>query len=1108
MKRLLIANRNEIAVRIARTARLMGIEVFAAMASDENENELLARGVHGLLRLPGAGSGAYLDADALVALAVRHNCDAIHPGYGFLSESAVFARACIAAGLKWIGPSPAHLEIFGEKIAARNLAIAQGVPVVEGSPVLGDASAAREWFERLSGPVVLKAVAGGGGRGMRVVRTAAEIDAMFARAQSEAKTAFGSGELYMERLLERARHIEVQILGDRAGRVVAFGERECTLQRRHQKLIEIAPAPELPEQTRAALIHSALKLAKSCAYTGVGTFEFLLFRQATADATGSDRASASAFAFIEANARLQVEHTVTETIYGIDLVQAQILLATGYTCDEIPGLPGESAQQRQPVSGHAIQMRINAERIDAQGLAVPGTGVLKRFDLPGGPGVRVDTAACVGHEPAPGYDSLLAKLIVHRPGEDYQRALALAREALAALRVEGLATNQQFLQRLLDHPDVIAHRIYTRFVDDHFAELYANAGDDEPNVTNMTGDATMVRAPMRGRLLEVFVTVGAQVRAGDELAVLEAMKMEHVLLAPRDGVVAAIYEPAGAAIDEQQKIISLDHADSSAAVAANAENDSGDPASANTRAEAREIRRDLQEVFERQAGILDAARPRAVAKRHKRGQRTARENIDDLCDAGSFQEYGGLALAAQRGRRTIEELIQLSPADGLVAGIGAVNGEIFSEQQARCATMAYDYTVFAGTQGAMNHKKTDRLLHVVRDLRLPFVVFAEGGGGRPGDTDVAVVAGLDLSTFRDYAALSGIAPRLAIASGRCFAGNAALFGCSDITIATQDATIGMGGPVMIKGGGLGNFRAEDVGPADRQAQNGVVDVLVADEVEAVRVAKQALSYFQGDWKNFSCADQTALREAIPEARLRAYDVRRVIDVLADRHSVLELRREFAPGIITALVRVGGRPMGLLANQAGWLAGAIDAQGADKAARFLQLCDAFDLPVLSLCDTPGIMVGPEAESEALVRHAARLFLTAASLTVPVFTIVLRKGYGLGAMAMAGGGFHAPVFTVAWPTGEFGAMGLEGAVRTGFQKELAEIADWQEREKYFSELVARAYEQGKALNMAGFLEIDDVIDPAASRDWILRGLASLPPVVGWAARTTKKRTIDAW
>ncbi|MEQ9364329.1 MAG: carboxyl transferase domain-containing protein, partial [Leptospirales bacterium] len=427
---------------------------------------------------------------------------------------------------------------------------------------------------------------------------------------------------------------------------------------------------------------------------------------------------------------------------------------------------------------------------------------------------------------------------------------------------------------------------------------------------------------------------------------------------------------------------------------------------------------------------------------------------------------------------------------------------------ARCAVMSYDYTVFAGTQGAMNHKKTDRLLHVVRDLRLPLIVFAEGGGGRPGDTDVAAVAGLDLTTFRDYAGLSGVAPRIAIASGRCFAGNAALFGCSDITIATADATIGMGGPVMVKGGGLGNFRAEEIGPAARQAENGVVDVLVANEVEAVRTAKRALSYFQGALPNYRCADQRLLREAVPEKRLRAYDVRRVIDLLADVDSVLELRRAFAPGIISALIRIGGRPMGLLANNPAHLAGAIDADGADKAARFLQLCDAFDLPVLSLCDTPGIMVGPEAESEALVRHASRLFLAAGSLGVPVFTLVLRKGYGLGAMAMAAGGFHAPVFTVAWPTGEFGAMGLEGAVSTGFQKELAELKDWNERQRYFEQLVDEAYEQGKALNMATYLEIDDVIDPAQSRDWILRGLASLPPVVGWAARTSRKRMIDAW
>ncbi|MCR9142870.1 MAG: carbamoyl-phosphate synthase large subunit [bacterium] len=1132
--RLFIANRGEIAVRIARTARLMGIETCGVSARNEAPGEILLRSldVHAVAGV--AGPAAYLDGEALIATAREQGCDALHPGYGFLSESAAFAEACQRAGLVWVGPDPEALQLFGDKAAALALARAQGVPTVPGSPVLKDLDAAREWLERLGGVALLKAVAGGGGRGMRIVRDAAALETAFARASSEARTAFGAGDLYMERLLERARHIEVQIVADGQGGVAHLGERECTLQRRHQKLVEIAPAPGLAPPLRNTLWASALQLARAANYRGVGTFEFLI--DDTAVHAGAE--PRDSFVFIEANARLQVEHTVTEEVSGVDLVQAQILIAAGAALSELPGFAAAVDETKTEAAsrGYAIQLRINAQSMDDAGLARPAQGKLERFETPGGPGVRVDTAAHAGYEAADGFDSLLAKLIVHRAEPDFARVLELARLALKEFCIAGIQTNLEFLQRLLDHPEVRAHRIYTRFVDEHWSEFIDASpkpavGLSDPGKAGEGGagdDRALIRAKLRGRIIEAVSEAFCKVRAGEELAVLEAMKMEHVIVAPRDGVLVAVHARAGDAVDEGQLLFEIeaqanDNAAAGAIGAGQAAVTASAPESASTASSAgpasRRIRADLKEVLDRRALGSDALRPRAVAKRHKRGQRTARENIDDLCDPGSFQEYGGLALAAQRRRRTLKELIQLSPADGLVAGVAAVNGELFgpgletrapneTTNPARCAVMSYDYTVFAGTQGAMNHKKTDRLIHVVRDLRLPFIVFAEGGGGRPGDTDVAVVAGLDLTTFRDYAGLSGIAPRIAIASGRCFAGNAALFGCSDITIATQDATIGMGGPVMVKGGGLGTFRAEEIGPAKRQAENGVVDVLVADEVEAVRTAKRALSYFQGSLSNFSCADSAKLRDAIPEKRLRAYDVRGVITGLADSHSVLELRRDFAPGMITALIRVGGRPMGLFANNPAHLAGAIDAPAADKAARFLQLCDAFDLPVLSLCDTPGIMVGPEAESQALVRHASRLFLAAGSISVPVFTIVLRKGYGLGAMAMAGGGFHAPVFTVAWPTGEFGAMGLEGAVSTGFQKELAEVKDWDERQRLFDRLVSEAYEQGKALNMASHLEIDDVIDPADSRDWILRGLKSLPPIVGWAAREKRKRMIDSW
>jgi acetyl-CoA carboxylase carboxyltransferase component len=519
------------------------------------------------------------------------------------------------------------------------------------------------------------------------------------------------------------------------------------------------------------------------------------------------------------------------------------------------------------------------------------------------------------------------------------------------------------------------------------------------------------------------------------------------------------------------------------------------------------IRSELNEMIKRQCFGLDENRPEAVAKRQQKNQRTARSNVYALCDAGSFIEYGALAIAAQRGRRSVDDLIIKTPADGLIAGIGSVSGSYFGEDKARCMVMAYDYTVLAGTQGYFNHKKMDRMLKLAYEQSLPLVFFAEGGGGRPGDIDAigVMTAGLDLSTFGSFAKLSGRVPMVGVVSGPCFAGNAALLGCCDVIIATKNSNIGMGGPVMIEGGGLGIFRPEEIGPMDVQTQNGVVDIEVSDDTEAVTVAKIYLSYFQGITSNWEAADQLRLRDLIPENSKRAYNVRTVIKAMADTDSFLELRSQFGPGIITGLMRIEGRPFGVMANNCMHMAGAIEADGADKAARLMQLCNAHGLPILSLCDTPGFMVGPEIEKRAQVRHVCRMFVNGSHLTVPYFTVVLRRGYGLGAMAMAKGGFHESFFTAAWPTGEFGAMGLEGAIKAGFKKELAAIEDSQEREKLYENLLAQLRERGKAVNIASYLEIDSVIDPADTRKWIMQGIKSVPAK---KSAETGHSFIDPW
>ncbi len=605
-------------------------------------------------------------------------------------------------------------------------------------------------------------------------------------------------------------------------------------------------------------------------------------------------------------------------------------------------------------------------------------------------------------------------------------------------------------------------------------------------------------APMACTIVSIEKTPGDSVHEGDTVAIVEVMKMEHLVTSPTSGVVREVRAAVGSVVDAGAVLLSIDaHIGQDSPVEQRADV----PATQNPVGP----RPDLAEVESRRALLMDEARVAAVDKMHRIGRRTARANLDDLLDPDSFEEYGGFMYAAQTARRSVDDLIANTPGDGIVGGLGRVNGSLFDDDKSRCAVMSYDYTVLAGTQGFRGHQKKDRLLDIAERLSLPVIIFAEGGGGRPGDTDIPIIAGLHVMSFAWLARLSGTVPTIAVVSGRCFAGNAALAAVCDVIIATSDANLGMAGPAMIEGGGLGTFKPEQIGPMSVQSDNGVVDILVEDDAAAVAAAKTYLSYFQGPVDGWDCADQTALREIVPENRKRVYAVREVIAVLADSGSVMELRESFGVGIVTSLVRIEGRPVGIIANNPAHLGGAIDADGADKAARFMQLCDAHGLPIVFLCDTPGFMVGPEAEESAQVRHFGRMYVTGASLTVPFATVVLRKAVGLGAMAMAGGSFHAPVLTVSWPSGEMSGMGIEGAVRLGARRELDAIADPDERELAYQSMVASMYERSKALNAAAHDEVDDVIDPADTRKRLVNLFRSCPSPDN---RRRHRRQVDTW
>lgn len=1079
--KLLIANRGEIALRIIQAAAEQGIPTLSIYSEDDTQ-ELPIRRANEAVPLTGRGVAPYLDIKQIIHIATQHEVTLIHPGYGFLSENAAFAAACEEVGITFVGPSAATLRLLGDKSQARALAMDHKIPILPGTNTATSLAEAEDFFSSLpsGAQMLIKSLSGGGGRGMALVSQKAEIPSLYAKCEREAKRAFGRADLYVEQYLPTARHVEVQIIGD-GQEVSHLWERECSIQRNHQKLVEIAPCPQMNPVLRKKLTDASINMAHAIQFESAGTFEFLV--------AGNDFTSEADFYFLEANPRIQVEHTVTEEVTGVDLVAFQLQQARGASLSDL-GLRQEALV---PPKGYSIQVRINAETLSAEGLPQLQTGTLKRMELPFGKGVRIETAAYQGYTNNPAFDTLLAKLIIHSHQPEFLSAAHKAKQALSRCSLEGIVTNLPLLMQVLSHEVFLKNQFSTKFISRHLHELTkleTETPQENPlrsevpeslSTQEVSEDTIAVKSPLPGTLISLEVGEGDRIQKGQSLLVIEAMKMETLVMADAGGVVSELRVQVGEIIQTGQVLMVLESALEAEHTGEEVEE-----------LDLEHIRPEFQALLDRKAVQQDAHRTEAVAKRKRKGKQTARENIAQLCKEDSFHEYGSLIIAAQRNRKKEEELIQSTPADGIITGIGEVNGEMFEKEEAKCMILCYDYTVLAGTQGYFGHHKTDRVLEVARKAKLPIILFAEGGGGRPGDTDIQAVGGLQLSTFATFAKHNGEAPRIAIVSGYCFAGNAALAGCSDVIIATEDTNLGMGGPAMIEGGGLGKFHPKEIGSVDVQQANGVIDVLARDEQAAIEIAKKYLSYFQGSLQIWECEDQRKLRYMIPENRRRVYDIHKVIAAIADKESILELRKEYAKGMITTFIRVEGRPMGCIANNPAELGGAIDAAGAGKAARFIQLCDTFGIPILSLCDTPGFMVGPEAEKTGLVRHTSRLFTAMAKKKVPIFTVILRKAYGLGSMAMAGGGMHESLFSVSWPTGEFGGMGLEGAVRLGFRKELEAIEDPEKREALYQQMVAKAYQHGRAINTAAFLEIDEVIDPQHTRTWIMNGLLSMGKV----------------
>ena len=1155
--KLLVANRGEIAIRIMRAAAELGVPTVAVAPADD-AGSLHTGKADEAVTLDGAGAAAYLDIEQIVAAAVDAGCDALHPGYGFLAENADLARRGAEAGVIFVGPRVETLELFGDKARARSAAAEAGVPVIRGidHPVsVEEAAAFLDSLGKGRG-MMIKAVGGGGGRGSRRVAHAREVAATYERCRAEALAAFGNGDLYVEEFIGRARHVEVQILGDAEGTVAHLGERECSVQRQFQKIVEVAPAPGLADDLREAIVDAAVRFAGRVGYRNAGTFEFLL------DVSGES--TDGLFAFIETNARLQVEHTVTEEVTGVDIVQAQLRLAEGATIAEI-GLD-RAARPR----GYAVQARVCMETVRADGTILPAAGTLTAYEAPSGPGVRTDGFGYAGYETSLAFDPLLAKVVGHSPSDDVGNAVARTSRALSEFRIEGVETNIAFLQAILGHPDFAAGNVHTRFVDEHMADLAAvsdprrfvtPAGHDsaraedgfagarvedaqdplalfkhdtqvkaeqtEQDESKPTGPITLP-APVPGTVVSVDVAEGDEVLAGQPMATINSLELDHVVRAEHGCTVDAVFVTSGDAVRVGEALIQLTESE--------AEGSWAEPA---TEIDLDARRRDLAQVDDRRTYIEDDFRAEKIARRHAKQQRSPRENIEHLMD-GSFREYGPLVTAASWQKQ--QWLRETTQADGLVMGVGHINGDLFEADRSRAVAVHYDYMVVAGTQGGRGHYKQDRIYELAGRYRLPLVLFAEGGGGRPGISggeraearDIAVEAGLrkpgqdpprsragavdvagrggggvpvDSYTFTKLCELSGLVPLVGVNSGRCFAGNTVMLASCDVIIAAENSTIGLGGPAMIEGGGLGIYTPEEVGPMSFQVPNGVVDILVKDDEAAIDATKKYLSYFQGSVQHWNAPDQRRLRSIVPADRSELYDMREVIATLVDKDSTLEIREAFGVGIITAFVRIEGKPMGLIANNPGHLSGAIDSDAADKAARFVQLCDTFDIPVLSLMDCPGIAPGPEYERTALLRHCGRLFVTGANMTTPMFGVVIRKAYGMGVRAMCSGSSLEPFFTVAWPTAEFADMTIDGRVKLMFGEELEAVDDPGERQAIYERLIDAHVERARAVNSGGTnYGIDDVIDPADTRAWIAQGLESIPKP---APRTKKKRpNVDTW
>jgi acetyl/propionyl-CoA carboxylase alpha subunit/acetyl-CoA carboxylase carboxyltransferase component len=1107
-QRVLICNRGEIAIRIARAASELGMDSTAVFASAD-ALALHPRFATDAIEI-GAGLApvaAYLDMDAMIDAAKRTGCDCVHPGYGFLSENPDFARRCHAEGLTFIGPSADALGLFGDKVKARDLALSLDIPVVPGSSgVINDVADAARLAADIGYPVILKAAAGGGGRGMRAVQTEAELAEALDRCRSEAEAAFRSGEVFLEKLIERPRHIEVQVLADHTGSTLHLFERDCSVQLRNQKVIEIAPAPNLDENLRARIHDDAIRLARAAGYSNAGTVEFLVLPEL------------DSYYFIECNPRLQVEHTVTEEVTGVDLVALQFQVAAGNTLREL-GIADQSAIS---TLGSAIQSRV----------VMTSPGEISAYRDPSGPGVRVDGSAYAGLSPNPSFDPLLAKLIcTSRAG--FEAAAKRSRQALAAFQIAGIGTNLTQLQAIVSNEQFITGDARTTLLAEHnelthvepavsgsealtlldeqaarlTAGASAHSARQQSQQTTPRHDLPVadgdqaVACPMQASIVEISTQPGVSVAAGDAVMIVSAMKMETVITAPCAGIISEIADLAEGDMVAAGQI-----------VAAITPGETGAP---TTRPAIQTWQATLDEVATlkrlAEARLARGSDDPGVVRQRSRGKLTCRERIDLLLDDGSFREVGSIAGFASYDESGISAF---TPAN-MVGGWGEIEGRTG-------IVCADDFTSRGGHADGAIAAKSGYLDRLSMEMRVPSIRLLDGSSG--GGSVTAMVpkqekAG-ESSAKESSGAIKAGRPRVAGAGGSFLPGHLGssmyaeqlatvpvvnmLLG-SVVGIGAAKAVLGhfsvmvrdvaqlfVAGPPVVSHAMGYDITKEELGGWHIHCTNGSVDNLAESEEEAVAMTRRFLSYLPASVFEappiIACSDPVGRREEelftlISRKRTTTFDVRRVVELLADESSFFELGPLWGTDQVTGFARFNGHTLGIIASDSQHAnGGALTADGCDKLTRHLDLCDLFHIPVLNLVDNPGFAVGVEHEINSTIRKGGEWMVAFAQTRIPIFTVLARRSFGV-----AGNNYATPRsrpnVRVTWPAADVGGIPPEGGIEAAYKRQLAEAED---PAALRAELEARIESARGPVGPLNRFQLEEMVDPRDTRrlicEWV--------------------------